>query len=276
MTGNGNSWTYDSSETSGRMRQELHEIVRYRRLLSLMITNQFRTRYRRSVLGTAWIFLSPLINTLVFSFAFGQLFRSDIPNYPVYVMIGLLVWTLFVQATEQSIGSAISSSQLSRRIYIPCGLTILSVVGASVINFLLGLLPLFLVMSLAGYQPAISWLLLPLPILILAAFSLGVSLLVSTLAVLVGDVAPIYSALVQVVFFITPVVYPRQIVPDQFAWVFRVNPMVPIVDLFRAVLHENRVPDPVHLLIAIALASTTLVVGWWFHTRKADEFPYYI
>lgn len=269
-------WTYDSGETSGRMWRELREILCYRKLLGLMITNQFKSRYRRSVLGAAWIFLSPLINTLVFSFAFGQLFRSDIPNYPVYVMIGLLVWTLFVQATEQGIATAVSSSQLSRKIYIPCGLTILSVVGSSVINFLLGLLPLFLVMALNGYRPVASWLLLPLALLVLTAFSLGIALLVSTLAVFVGDVAPIYSALVQIIFFITPVVYPRQIVPDQYTWVFRVNPMVPIVDIFRAVLHEGRFPEPAQLLSAVALAGITLIVGWWFHTKKADEFPYYI
>jgi ABC-type polysaccharide/polyol phosphate export permease len=121
-----------------------------------------------------------------------------------------------------------------------------------------------------------TWLLLPLAITVLALFTLGITLLVATLAVFVGDVAHMYQLLVQALFFLTPIVYPAEIVPTEIRWLVQLNPISIMVDLFRALLYSGHVPDLSQWLIATGIALTVLCIGWALFAWKADEYVYYL
>jgi ABC-type polysaccharide/polyol phosphate export permease len=267
---------YDSADRGAWLLREARELFAYRTLLRLLVINQFKQRYRRSLLGMGWILVGPLLNTAVLSVAFNALFRGSIAQYPVYVMVGLIAWNFFAQTTTQGIDAAISGSGLLQRVYLPRSMFVIATLGSAVINMGIALIALLIVLFTNSVPLYSTWLLLPLAIAVLALFTLGVTLLVATLAVFVGDVAHLYQLLVQALFFLTPIVYPAEIVPTQFRWLVQLNPMSILVDLFRSLLYRGQIPDLSQWLITTGIALMVLCIGWVLFAWKADECVYYL
>jgi ABC-type polysaccharide/polyol phosphate export permease len=267
---------YDSADRRAWLLREARELFAYRTLLRLLVINQFKQRYRRSLLGMGWMLVGPLLNTAVLSIAFNALFRSSIAQYPVYVMVGLIAWNFFAQTTTQGIDAAISGSGLLQRVYLPRSMFVIATLGGAVINMGIALIALLIVLFTNNVPLYPTWLLLPLAITVLALFTLGITLLVATLAVFVGDVAHMYQLLVQALFFLTPIVYPAEIVPTELRWLVQLNPMSIMVDLFRALLYSGHVPDLSQWLIATGIALMVLCIGWALFAWKADECVYYL
>jgi ABC-type polysaccharide/polyol phosphate export permease len=267
---------YDSADHSAWLLREARELFAYRTLLRLLVINQFKQRYRRSLLGMGWMLVGPLLNTAVLSIAFNAVFRSSIAQYPVYVMVGLIAWNFFAQTTTQGIDAAISGSGLLQRVYLPRSMFVIATLGGAVINMGIALIALLIVLFTNSVPLYPTWLLLPLAITVLALFTLGITLLVATLAVFVGDVAHMYQLLVQALFFLTPIVYPAEIVPAGLRWLVQLNPMSIMVDLFRALLYRGHVPDLSQWLVATGIALAVLCIGWALFAWKADEYVYYL
>jgi ABC-type polysaccharide/polyol phosphate export permease len=267
---------YDSADRGAWLLREARELFAYRTLLRLLVINQFKQRYRRSLLGMGWMLAGPLLNTAVLSVAFNALFRGSIAQYPVYVMVGLIAWNFFAQTTVQGIDAAITGSGLLQRVYLPRSMFVIATLGGAVINMGIALIALLIVLFTNSVPLYSTWLLLPLAIMLLALFTLGVTLLVATLAVFIGDVAHLYQLLVQAIFFLTPIVYPPEIVPTELRWLVQLNPMSFLVDLFRTLLYRGQVPELSQWLIATGIALTVLCVGWVLFAWKADEYVYYL
>jgi ABC-type polysaccharide/polyol phosphate export permease len=149
-------------------------------------------------------------------------------------------------------------------------------VANGLINLVFSLVPLVLMMVLLGHPFHATWLYLPVSVTLVAAFCLGVSLLVSTWSVFFADFLDMYQLFLQAWFFLTPVIYPREIVPEQFAWLLVVNPMTHFVDLFRMPLYLGQFPDAGTVTVCLAWSAGALVVGSWVFTRKAHELAYTI
>ena len=267
---------YDSARLPHPFLRELQELWRYRDLLRLLVGSSIKTRYKRSALGVLWTLLNPLLSTLVMTVAFSALFRFELHNYSVYLLSGLLLWNFFTQTTLQSMHMLIWGSSLLKRIYIPRAIFAAAVLGNGLINLLLALIPLALVMLVLGHPFRPALLFLPAAMLIAAMFTLGLGLLISTLAIFFVDVVDIYGVLISAWFYLTPIIYPETIIPPQFAWVLWLNPMRYMVELFRTPIYLGTGPSLSHLAVAFGLALSTLLLGWWSFTRKADEFAYRI
>lgn len=269
-------WVYDSSTLVFAPIQEIRELWRYRDLLWLLISNSIKTRYKRSVLGVVWTLLNPLLTMIVLSIAFSALFRFDIKNYPVYILVGLLVWNFFAQTVTQAMHTLVWGSNLLKRIYIPRSIFSISVLGNGLVNLGLAFIPLLLIM--AGMRHPISWtvLFLPLAVILLALFTLGLAMLLSTLAVFFADVVDMFSILLSAWFYLTPVIYPLDIIPTQLKLYIRWNPMTVFVDLFHSLIYEGQFPDPLNAGVAVGLAFGMALLGWWVFTKKSDEFTYRI
>lgn len=267
---------YDSASIRSPAAHELREVWRYRDLLRLLVSNSIKTRYKRSALGVIWTLLNPLLTTIVLSIAFSQLFRFQIENYTIYLIIGLIFWGFFSQSTTQAMSSLIWGSSLIKRIYVPRTIFAISVLGNALINFLLTLIPLALIMLFMHHPLTLALLWLPLAILLMVMFTLGLSLLISTLAVYFVDVVDLYSILLTVWFYLTPVIYPLEIVPDQYASLVALNPMTYMLDLFRSIIYTGEPPSAQVWGIAAGLAIVTLGFGWLLFTRRANDFAYRI
>ncbi len=269
-----NAPIYDTALSRSRALDELREVVNYRELIRQLVRRDILTRYKRSVLGLAWTMLNPLGMMLVLTLAFSRLFNAT-PAYPAYVLSGLVAWTFFSQTTTIAITQLVWGGDLLRRIYMPRTVFAVSSIGTGLVNLALSLVPLFVVMVITGAPIRLSALFLPVSMLLLACFALGVGLLLSTIAVYFPDVAEMYQIVLMGWMYLTPIIYPEEIVPEAYRlWLFNLNPMYHLVKLFRLPLYYGLVPSGVRIAAATAVALGTLIVGWVVFTRKADDFAY--
>jgi ABC-type polysaccharide/polyol phosphate export permease len=164
---------------------------------------------------------------------------------------------------------------LLKRIYLPRTVFVLASIGTGMVNLFLSLVPLTIVLFVTGIQIRLTILFVPVAFLALSAFSLGVGLLISTWAIYYYDVAEMYQIVLTAWMYLTPIIYPAEIVPENLRfWMFTLNPMYHLVALVRAPLYEGTLPDLTQTIVAVGMSFIVLVVGWITFTRRADEFAY--
>lgn len=265
---------YDSSLRPRPFVDELVQLLRYRNLLRELISRDIKMRYKRSLLGVGWTMLHPLLTMAIMTFVFSAIFRFSIPHYPVYLLSGLLVWNFFTTSTTYAMSQLVWGGGLLNRIYLPKASFAVSAVGTAIVNLVLAVVPLLVIMLVTSAP--INWTLafLPVPIVLLAAFSLGVGLFMSSLAVYFGDALNMYEVLLTMWMYATPIFYPIDIIPARYQWVLKLNPMYHLVQLFRWPTFAAGLPPWHTVLIAVLVAGGSILIGWWFFTRKADEYAY--
>lgn len=272
------SVVYDSTRRGSAIFEELREIANYRHLIWQLVRRDILTRYKRSFLGVAWTMLNPLGMMLVWTIAFSQFFKSaSLPAYPAYALNGLLAWTFFSQTTTASMVNLVWGGGLLNRIYIPRVSFALAAMGTGLVNLLLSLVPMTIIMLVTGMP--ISWtvLFVPIAILILCAFALGVGLLISTWAVYFPDIAEMYQIVLTAWMFLTPIMYPEEILPQAYrGYITLLNPMYHMVKLFRIPIYYARLPTLLEFLVPLLIALTVLIIGWVIFAHKSDEFAYRI
>ena len=265
---------YDSADRGSPMMGEFSELVRYRDLLRILIAKIIKSRYKRSALGVLWALLNPLLTMAVLTIAFSALFKGAVANYPLYILSGLICWNFLNQTTLLAMSSLVWSGPLLRRVYVPRTIFAVASVGHGLVHLVLTMVPLVAIMVIMRQHFYATWWFVPIALLLLAAFSLGVALFMSTLAVFFMDVLDLYQVFLQAWFFLTPIMYPESIFPAQYAWILRFNPMHHLLELFRAPILLGHLPAAGTVLAACAWAFGALAVGWFTIARKADEFAY--
>lgn len=268
---------YDSALKQNPALEELREIWRYRDLLQLLVVTSIKSRYKRSTLGIIWTLLNPLLNTIVLSIVFSFFFsRFSTENYPLYILSGLLLWNFFSQTTLHSMNKLIWGSSLIKRIYVPRTIFAVSVVGNGLVNLLLGFIPLVLVMLVTRSPFTLALLSLPLAILLISMFTLGLSLFLSTISVYFVDLVDMFGILLSIWFYLTPIIYPESIVPEPFMILLKLNPLYYFLEIFRVPILAGQWPSSTAIIISTVLAFIVLVLGWVTFTRRANEFAYRI
>ena len=265
---------YDSAKRGSPALEELRGIFQYRDLIYQLVRRDIVTRYKRSVLGIAWTMLQPLGMMIVMTIVFSNLFQS-IKGYPSYILSGLISWTFFSQTTNAAIHQIVWGGQLLNRIYMPRTSFAVSAISTGVINLAFSLVPLLAIMLIIGRPIRWSIIFIPISMILLAAFALGVGLILSTLAIYFPDVAEMYQIILVAWMYVTPIIYPEEILPQAYRfWITNLNPMYHLVRIFRMPIYEGVFPGWTELAIGCSIAITTLVVGWLFFSKKADEFAY--
>lgn len=270
---------YDSAVHKIPALEEIREISRYKYLILQLTRRDILARYKRSFLGVAWTMLNPLGMMIILSVVFSQLFSSvgsSVQSYPTFVLSGLIAWNFFAQSTNAAMSGLVWGGTLIQRIYIPRTSFGISAIGTALVNFVLSIIPLILVMLVTRSAIHLSVLFLPVSILFLACFSLGVGLILSTMAVYFPDVAEMYQIILLAWMYLTPIIYPEQILPAKLHVILSFNPMYYLIQLFRLPLLDGRIPTITEILPAALWGIGALVIGWIFFTSKSDEFAYRI
>ena len=265
---------YDSMRRPVPPLEELIELVRYRYLLVELVSRNIKARYKRSMLGVGWTMLNPLLMMTVMSLVFTDLFKATLTHYPVYLLAGLTLWTFFSQTTSTAMSELVWGGALLRRIYMPRSIFAVSALGTGIVNLALALVPLVGIALVTGAVVTPALLFLPIPIVLTSMFALGIGLLISTLAVYFADVIEMYQVVLLAGMYLTPVMYPLDIIPESNRWLFNFNPMHHLLYIFRVPVYEGRVPELASVAAAAAFAVPILIAGWWFFAKRADEFAY--
>lgn len=250
--------------------------LRYKWLLYELVKRDLKIKYRRSVLGYLWSLLNPLLMMIVLTVVFSTLFRFDIPNYPVYLLSGQLIYSFFSEATNMSMSSIINSAPLIKKVYIPKYIFPLSRVLSSFVTLIFALLSMIIVM--VATQVKFTWVLLlfPIPLIYILLFSIGMGLVLSVLAVYFRDMIHLYGILLSVWMYLTPIMYPISMVPDYLKKFILWNPMYYFVEIFRQIVLYGEIPSFEMHLACIAFTSFALVGGLLIFYKNQKNFILYV
>ncbi len=267
---------YDSAQRTHPLVEEFMALANYKELVVQFVSRSIKTRYKRSFLGVGWTMLNPLFTMIVLTLVFSNVFRFTIENYPIYVLSGLMVWNFFSSSTSAAMGEMIWSSGLLNRIYIPKMVFPVSAIGTGLVNLFLALIPLALIALVLRIPFTLSLLTLPLSILLIAMFALGVGMFLATAAVYFADMVPVYEVILTIWLYLSPIIYPIEIVPEQFLWAFKLNPLFSLIEIFRAPWFEGVIPGWSVWLPAAGYAVLSLTVGGLVFASRAKDFAYRI
>lgn len=267
---------YDSSKRPYPLVEEFLALIKYRDLVVQFTSRSITARYKRSIIGVAWTMLNPLMTMVVLTLVFSQVFKWNVPYYPVYVLSGLIIWGFFSHTTSSAMGEMIWSGGLLNRIYVPKSVFAVSAIGTGLVNLGLSLIPLLLIALVLGVRFTPALLVLPLSVLLLAVFSLGIGLILATAAVYFADMIPVYEVILMIWMYATPIIYPVEIVPPRLLWLFHLNPMLYLLQTFRDPIYKGIIPELYVWLIAAGSALLVFLVGGLIFTSKSNEYAYRI
>lgn len=253
---------------------------RFFSLLWLMAVTEFKRIYFGTVLGYVWSLVRPLLFFAVLLFVFTQIIRigSDVPNYPVLLLLGIVLFQFFSETTQEAVTSVVSQEAVVRKTQFPRLVIPLAVVLTGAFNAGLNLLVVVAFVLIWGVDPTWTWLLFPLALLALLVFATAMSMLLSALYVRFRDAAIIWSLLSTVLFYGTPILYPIEVVPDQFRNFIMLNPLASIFEQIRVWVIDPTAPTAVEaaggwagLIPAIAIFVGACIAGAWVFTREAPR-----
>ena len=251
-------------------------LVKYKFLLKQLIERDFKIKYKRSSLGMVWSFLNPLLTMSVQYIVFSTLFKSDIPNYPVYLLSGIVLFNFFSEAVSMGMTSITSNAALIKKVYMPKYIYPVSKVCSSTINFALSFIPIFLVMLVTRTEFHFSLLLLVFCIMCLFVFIVGMVLILSTMMTFFQDTQFIWSVLSMVWMYATPIFYPENIIPSQFLTLYHINPMYQYVTFARIAIIDGVSPAPTAYLWCIISSIVVFLVGVLVFKKNQDKFVLYL
>ncbi len=267
---------YDSAKRKHPAIEEFLALFRYRDFIYQLVRRDIVARYKRSILGIAWTMLNPLGTMLIMVVVFSRVFNA-VQNYPAYVLTGLICWAMFSQSTSHSISMMVWGSRLIQQIYLPKTAFIVSTVIASMVNFLLSLVPLFIILAITHTTLGWSIILLPFSMILILLFSLGVSLLISTLAVFFPDVEQMYPVVLTGWMYMSPIIVPIEFLENVLnGWLLRLNPFYHVLNVFQIIMYKGGVPTGQDWAFALLVSFGALIIGWYIFTRKADSMTYYV
>jgi ABC-2 type transport system permease protein/lipopolysaccharide transport system permease protein len=255
---------------------QLSQAKRYWELLNVLVKRNLFMRYRGSILGIFWSLLNPLIMTglytAIFSSAFADHYHGSILNYALAAFTGLIVINFYSASTSQALSSLVANGSLLNKIRLPLSIFPVSVNGANVFQFLVGPLPILVVITLVISKNLLNVVALFLPLAALALVCLGVGFLVSTLYVFFRDLPYFYELVTFVLWISSPVFYPSKIVPPLVKPFLVLNPLVAIIESLRQIVLTGDLPD-LHLISGALLSSIIIFgLGWSFFQRWRSQF----
>jgi lipopolysaccharide transport system permease protein len=248
----------------------LRDLWAYRELLYFLMWRDIKVRYKQTVLGAAWAVIQPLTTMVIFTYFFGKLARvpTDGVPYPVFCYTALLLWTFFSNGVTNAANSLIGNSNLITKVYFPRLIIPAAAVGAGLLDFAIA--SVLLVGLLVYYDFAVTWqYLMILPLIILTTlFSLGVGIWFSAVNVRYRDVRYALPFLIQVWFFVSPIIYPSTLVPEEWRWLLHLNPLAGLIEFFRSALFGRELP---WMGLAYAAGFTVIALAYASYTFRRME-----
>ncbi|MDT7778390.1 MAG: lipopolysaccharide transport system permease protein [Acidobacteriota bacterium] len=252
---------------------DVRDLWTYRELLYFLTWRDVKVRYKQTALGVAWVVMQPLLTTLVFTIFLGRVVRvpsDDIP-YPLFVYAGLLPWTFFNSAITSSSSSLVGNAHLITKIYFPRLLIPIAAIAARLLDFFISFIVLIVLMAYYGVGMTRGVLMLPALVAIITLLALGVGMVASALNVRYRDIGVMMPLLLQLWMFASPVVYPMSAVPGKWQRLYSLNPMVGVIEGFRAAL-LGRGFDWTALASSTAITLALLVYAAFSFRRMETHF----
>lgn len=272
------AWS-DYQESRGKLTKgKLISVIwkKYRFLIEQLVARDFKTKYKRSVLGYLWSFLNPLLTMLVQYIVFSTIFKSGIENYPVYLLSGIILFNFFSESVGQGLGAIVYNASLITKVYVPKYIYPVTKVASTSINLFISIIPLILVTMMTGVKVTPAILLLPFVLGCLLLFCVGMVLMLSAAMVFFRDTQYLWGIVSMVWMYATPLFYPENIIPSHFRFIQTLNPMYHMIKFARIIFIDGVSPAPMLYGACIISALVTCVIGAFVFKKTQNKFVLYI
>ena len=267
---------YDSVTKRNRVLSEVQDLIRYRDLVKNLVRRNVTARYKRSVLGVLWTLLDPFFTMIIMAVVFNALLAKTIAGYPIFIFAGVIIWNFFSQSSTQAMVDFVYSGSLIVKVYMPKSVFAISAVGTGFVNLALACIPLF-AMILFMQRPITSAIFfLPVAIFLVSLFTLGIGLIISSLAVFFADMINIYSLVLRLGMYLSGIFYSVDVMPENLQAIIGFLPTYQMVELFRYPVFNGTVP-PMNVISSFSIwAIVVLGVGLLVFTWLSDKYVYRI
>jgi ABC-type polysaccharide/polyol phosphate export permease len=247
-----------------------------RSLIVELVKREVKLRYRGTWLGFLWSLLNPLIMTVVYTVVFVYFFRVSTPNYSVFLFCALLPWNWFSEAIMSGTDCFVGRAGFVRDAIFPTAILPVSLIGSSMMNYVFSL-PILLI-ALLAFRVPFSWSLLTLPLIMAVQFlfTLGIVFILGTFNVFFRDLRYIVQNLLMALFFLTPIMYDINTIPERFWILLKLNPMEHIINDYRSIFYYNTWPDWGDTGIVVAISLVFIVLGIWAFETHRESFAEYL
>lgn len=259
------------------MRDLLRAIYTYRLFILSSIKNELHLRFVRSKLGALWIVIHPLMQVLIFALILSEVLSAKLPGinnkyaYALYLMAGTLCWALFSDTVSKGLQLFIDNGNLMKKMAFPRVCLPLIAAGTTLVNNLMLLAAILLVFALLGHIPDVQMLWLPVLILVTLMLAMGVGLLVGTMNVFMRDIGQVVPVILQALFWLTPVVYNIDILPQRVQFWFKLNPLYPLVVSYQNIMVYGKPPLWTELAVLVGVSLVMLLVALIVFRRASPE-----
>lgn len=254
---------------------DFKEFWHYRELFYFLAWRDVKLRYKQTVFGIGWAILQPFAMMVVFSIIFGKIAKmpSDSIPYPVFSYAGLLFWNVFSNSLSNASQSLISSVNIIQKVYLPRIILPIASIVVTVVDFFFAFLILTGIMFYYHFTPKFWGIIFLVPLLFVTFIaSLGLGLFLSALNVKYRDVRYVLPFFIQILIFITPVIYPVSIISAKYQWILSLNPMTGIIETFKAVFLGSAAVNWLNLEISVAASFVFLILGFYYFIKTEKVF----
>ncbi len=250
----------------------LKELYAYREMIFSLVRKDLRTRYKGSVLGFLWTFINPLLQLIVYTIVFSTIMRVNVDKFYIYLFVALVPWIFFTSSIQGGATSILSGADLIKKIYFPRLVLPIAVTSAAFMNMVFSMIVVFIALMISGI--GLSWHIIYLPVIMVLEyfFALGMAFIFSALNVYFRDLEHILGIVTMAWFYLTPIVYTVEMVPEEWLTFFQLNPMTHMMDAYRAILYYHQAPDFGTLGSIVVFSAVFIVVGYGLFQRLQRHF----
>lgn len=250
----------------------IKELYNYREMLSNLVKKDLKVRYKGSVLGFLWTFLNPLLQLVVYTIVFSTIMKVDIDKFYIYLFIGLIPWLFFATCIQAGSVSILMNKDLIKKIYFPRIILPISTVNSTFMNMFYSMIVVLLTILVSGIGFSKYILLLPVAMIMQYILVLGMTFMFSALNVYFRDLEYILNIIVMIWFYLTPIVYKIEMIPEKYRFWFYLNPMTGIINFYRNILYYKRMPSFNAFGGILIYGIIMIVIGYFVFEKLQKNF----
>lgn len=259
-----------------KIQSALSQLDKYKYLLYELVSRDIKIRYRRSVLGLLWTLLNPVLMMMVQTAVFSNIFRFEIEHFPVYLFTANILFSFMTESTTNAMYSIEEGSALIKKVYVPKYIFPISKVFASVVNLFFSMIALFLVMIVTRVPFHMTVILIPIDLVYIVLFCVGLGMILASLQTFFRDVAHLYSVFTMAWMYLTPIFYPESLLAGKMKMVLTLNPMVYFIRFMREAVLYHAVPSMTLNMTCMVIAVGMLLIGSYVFEKRQERFILYI
>ena len=248
------------------------ELYKYREFLKTSIKKEFRGKYKKSFLGVLWSFINPLCQLVIYAIVFPLILKNDVENYTVFLMVALMPWTFFSNTILQCAACIVNNGGIVKKVYFPREILPISNVTSNLINFLITELIVFIALFVSGIGVSMSIIYFPIVLLIQYILQLGLGFIFAAITVFVRDVEYIINIFMMLMFYLCPVIYTPDMIPENMVRYFEINPMFKIINIYRDVHFYQQTPSKKELLFTFLICFVIFIIGYGLFRKMEKKF----